>query len=187
MTENPKWRDPRFNEYMQAVGWIAASWAQLEFKINQAIWELSNVDVGAGACVTAQIVPITSRLRALISLIDYRMGSDEITKSLNNFYREIDGLSRQRNRYVHDPVMVGVETGTMYRVHITADKQLQFENRTENVNKLLLLADNIHKASCDFTDMYSKIKTYELPPWPRKQYEESVELARSQSSLKSSI
>ena len=51
----PDWYDKRFDPYVIAVGRIANIWAQLEFNINQAIWELCNVETGAGACVTSQI------------------------------------------------------------------------------------------------------------------------------------
>jgi len=51
-----EWYDPRFNPYMQAVGKIATVWAGLEFSINQAIWELCNVEAAAGACITAQLI-----------------------------------------------------------------------------------------------------------------------------------
>jgi hypothetical protein len=53
----PDWYDSRFDPYCLAVGRIAGIWAQMEFIINQAIWEL--MEVGAGACLTAQIVVIT--------------------------------------------------------------------------------------------------------------------------------
>lgn len=48
--------DTRFDPYMLRVGRVAVVWAALEFAINQAIWQLANVEAGAGACITSQII-----------------------------------------------------------------------------------------------------------------------------------
>jgi hypothetical protein len=62
------WYDARFDPYMLAVGKIATVWAGLEFAINQAIWELCNVEAPVGACVTAQLIgPMGSWLTSIPS------------------------------------------------------------------------------------------------------------------------
>ena len=42
-------------EHLFKIGHIAALWAKLEYEMNLMIWHLANVDIQAGACVTAQI------------------------------------------------------------------------------------------------------------------------------------
>jgi hypothetical protein len=99
----PEWHDTRFDPYILAVGRITTLWASLEWELNQTIWELANIELGAGACITSQIFTVSSRMRCIIALVHYRHGSNDLLGDLEKFMRKVEGLSRQRNRYIHDP------------------------------------------------------------------------------------
>jgi hypothetical protein len=169
-TTTPDWYDVRFDPYCLAVGRIAGIWAQLEFIINQAIWELANVEVGVGACLTAQIVIIGSRMRALLSLLDYRGASESNLKLLRKLTRDIEGLGRQRNRWVHDPASLETDTGILKRVNVTADQRLDFKFYQTNIREMDRLHADIRDAIQKFTALFENACA-ESPPWSRTQYE----------------
>jgi hypothetical protein len=172
MMADDDWYDNRFDRYFTAVGRIAGIWAQLEFVINDAIWELANVESGAGACITAQIIPSNSRMRALISLVHYRGAKQELITDLNRFRHDIDGLGQQRNRFIHDPASINRETGEVSRVNVTADLKLDFSYHPVDYNKMSSLHTEIRIAITRFDALYNRILN-ELPPWPKTQYERS--------------
>jgi hypothetical protein len=127
------WYDARFDPYMLAVGKIATVWAGLEFAINQAIWELCNVDAGAGACLTAQLIGPSPRMRAVIALVDFRSRGPEhqteqkLISQLNKLRERIEGLGRQRNNFIHQYPFIDTEGGELSRLEVTADRQLKFD------------------------------------------------------------
>lgn len=177
--QSDDWYDPRFDPYLVAVGRISGMFAQLEFNVNQALWEFANVEAGAGACITTQIASVGARLRALIALVDYRGGSRELLKVYGKLSDDIDDLSRQRNRFIHDPVSIVVETGKLKRAHMTADKRLKFEFVDADLAEMDKLHRKIRTKSIEFTALHERALA-ELPPWPRKQFEQSPHGIRSE-------
>jgi len=163
------WYDPRFDPYMTAVGRIATTWAALEFSINQAIWEISNVEAGIGACVTAQLVVIGPRLRALTALVHYRGGNDNLISAFNRFGTQAEGLSRQRNRYVHDSISIDVETAELKRTNVTADRRLDFAFHAVDLKDMQKLHQQIRATVIRFDELVVRALS-ELPPFPRTQY-----------------
>jgi hypothetical protein len=161
--------DSRFDAYALAVGRIAIGWANLEFVINQAIWELANVEAAAGACMTAQIISIGPRMNALTSLVDFRNGGADILKSLNKLAGDIDGLARQRNRFIHDYVALKENTGEFQRVEVTARRKVVFDYQKVDLAEMEKLQSKIVKATQAFDELYARINS-EVSPWPRTQY-----------------
>lgn len=170
-------RDPRYNDHFKSIGSVAAIWAVLELRINYAIWELANVNKQAGACITSQITAPVARMRALISLVHFREGSQELLKALNKFSGIIDGLARRRNRVVHDPWTVNERTGEIQRFEITADRKLVWEFKTEDVAIVDQVYDDIGAAILEFAGLWQRIEA-ELPPWPKTQFERSRGILR---------
>jgi hypothetical protein len=166
------WYDKRFDHYVTAVGRIAGIWAQLEFAINDAIWELANVESGAGACITAQIIPSNSRMRAFISLVHYRGAQQELLADLNRFSNSIEELGRRRNRFIHDPAGIDQETGEIKRVNVTADRRLDFSFHPVDYDKMASLHAEIKMAITRFRDLYNRVLD-EVPAWPKTQFERS--------------
>jgi hypothetical protein len=177
-TSNPEWYDPRFDPYMNAVGRIATLWAALEFNINEAIWELANVEAAAGACITSQIGSVGPRMRALISLVHFRKGNDNILRELATYMRAIEGLSRQRNRYIHDPATIGKESGKISRINVTADLRLDFGFKDVDLKEMARIFQKVRDAIKTFSTFRQRI-TPELPSWPRTQFEQSAQGVQS--------
>jgi hypothetical protein len=177
-TSNPEWYDSRFDPYMNAVGRIATLWAALEFNINEAIWELSNIEAAAGACITSQIGNVGSRMRALISLVHFRRGNDKLLRELAALMRTLESLSRQRNRYIHDPATIGEESGEINRIQVTADLRLDFGFKDVNLEEMAKIFQKIRDAIVTFKTFRQRFIS-ELPSWPRTQFEQSAQGVRS--------
>ena len=164
--------DPRFDPYNLAVGRIAMIMAQIEYDINDAIWELQNLDTAVGACVTAHITSPGQRMRALIALIHHRGASPTLMRRLNKFCEKIERLARQRNQYIHDHVQMTIKDGTLWRVHVSADRELDFDFKPADLTGMKTLFDTMGAASREFHALRARALA-ELPPWPRKEYEQS--------------
>lgn len=121
---------------MEAIGYVAASWARLEHAVNLQIWRLSSMSDEDGACITAQIPSILPRLRALIALV-HRIGvSEGLIKDLNKFSKRADEVARQRNRIIHDPWFVAKDETAFGRLEITADRKLVLEMKKQTPDEI---------------------------------------------------
>jgi hypothetical protein len=166
--------ESRWLPLMAGIGRVAAVWAKLEFTINEMIWDLANLDINCGACITSQLTSPISRMRALIALVRLLGGKDKLIGDLNKFSGRIDGLARRRNRIVHDPWAYSVDKKTFVRLEITADRKLVFEDKKAELEELTRVLDDIIHATVDFLKMEHRIMA-ELPAWPRTQYWQSWE------------
>jgi hypothetical protein len=93
--------DPDFDPHMRVLGYVAAVCATLELEINMTIWELANVDRSVGACLTSQLFSPSSRMRVLISLLNFRNANETILKKFNRMSESITALGRRRNVFIH--------------------------------------------------------------------------------------
>src|SRR4051812_46652260 len=103
----PEWLEDRPSiipiEYDAEVGRIARAWAHLEFNVDQVTWQLCEIPHEFSACLTAQVLHMQGKIKALIALATVRGVSDPILvelKRLNS--QEISSLQSKRNRAVHD-------------------------------------------------------------------------------------
>jgi hypothetical protein len=135
MADDPSTNTLRDKLYI-AIGSVANAWANLEFDINETIWELANVEQTAGACITAQIVPIGGRIRSLVSLIALRGGQMDLLKKVNQFAKTADGFGRRRNRIIHDPWYIREDTKEPHQLRITADKALDFDFTNMSIDEV---------------------------------------------------
>jgi hypothetical protein len=155
MTDKPTFPKTPFDEHLLAVGHIAAAWASLEHHINQVIWALASVEDRDGACLTAQMPSLLSRLRALISLVGENGGSEELIADLNRFSHKADALSRRRNRVIHDTWYH--DEGVVSQLEITADRKLKFAKQPIELSALRELWDDIFDAGDAFSDLHKRI------------------------------
>ena len=100
-----------FDPYFTAIGKVANAYSQLEFSMNDAIWELANVARSAGVCMTAQMIGPGPRNRCLLALLKFRESPKALIEDFNAVARKIEGIAARRNRYVHDPFAVNSDTG----------------------------------------------------------------------------
>jgi hypothetical protein len=170
-TEHPY--SSKFDPYFTAVGRVANAYAQLEFKMNDAIWELANVARMAGVCMTAQMIGPSPRNRCLLALLEFRNASNALITEFNKIGRKIEGVAARRNRYVHDPFVLNEDTGEIQRMESTADKSIRHGFMNAEINDLNQLATDIETVDHEFDQLYLRAVA-ELPAWPRTQFEEST-------------
>lgn len=171
-TEHPY--SPKFDPYFLEIGRVANAYSQLEFKMNDAIWELANVARSAGVCMTAQMIGPGPRIRCLLALLKFRNASDALIREFNKIGEKIEGVARRRNRYVHDPFVFNPDTGEIHRMESTADKSIRYGfTNAENIDDLKQLATDIDTVADEFDQLYLRAVA-ELPAWPRTQFEQST-------------
>jgi hypothetical protein len=140
-----------------AVGLVASLWALLESTIDGAIAYLANTDEQSMACVTAQLIGPARRMDALIALFLHREGSEALRKELKNFQGRAQQLGEDRNRVIHDALVKGKTTGTIYKSLITAKGQLQYGFVPVDIKEIEKVASDIRAIIGEFIDLNTKI------------------------------
>ena len=82
--------DSKLDPYYSAVGRLVLDWAEFEFNVNDAIWELANIERKVGTCLTSQFIGPGPRFRCLVALLNFRGTPTDIVKKSMPF--------RQRRR-----------------------------------------------------------------------------------------
>lgn len=90
-------------DHHQAVGVIAAFWAELERNIEEAVWRLADIQPAAGLCLTGPMLSAHVKLTSLTALFQLHELPDKHIKALKEFKNKLSGTSDKRNRAVHDP------------------------------------------------------------------------------------
>jgi hypothetical protein len=90
MSDTADVTDPRWTPYLAELGRVAAVWSQLDWDINDFIWELANVSRAAGTAFTAQMIGPGPRFRCLISLLHLRKAPKEIIDDFNSISSKIE-------------------------------------------------------------------------------------------------
>jgi hypothetical protein len=85
------------------IGLVAAGWARFEYLTNKLIWRLANVDITVGACITAQILSPSNRLKALVALVRLRGGSEDLLKDIRAFARGLAASGRKETEWFTTP------------------------------------------------------------------------------------
>ena len=85
------------NRHYAAIAKCIHTWAALEFEVDRMIWSLLDVPQPIGACVTAQLVSVIPKLKALTSLTNL-YGAAASAAELKKFTGEMGGLNDHRNR-----------------------------------------------------------------------------------------
>jgi hypothetical protein len=164
--------DSRLDPFFQAIGRLAVAWSTFESNINDAIWELANVEKEAGTCLTSQLIGPGPRFRCLVALLRLRETPSDIIKRINVLSADADAAGRQRNRYLHDPVAWRRSDGTIHRLEMTADKQVKHEFIPVEVKEIDELRRKIDHLGTRFNFLYAHVQA-KTPTWPRTQFEQS--------------
>jgi hypothetical protein len=161
-----------FEPYFTAIGKVANAYSQMEFSVNDAIWELANISRSAGVCMTAQMIGPGPRNRCLLALLKFRQAPLTMLDDFNVISRKMEKVAAKRNRYVHDPIVMETETGEISRMEATADKHIRYGFVAAEVADLIALIIEIDNVGHEFDKLYLRARD-ELPAWPRTQFERS--------------
>jgi hypothetical protein len=157
----PSERFREINEHdhpaLALVGRIASSWAILEGAMDVTIWWLADVKEEEGACITAQLVSIHSRLRAIIALARLKSCPKIVIDRLNKFSSDSERIVRLRNRAIHDPWYRGLETGQLAQHKLTAEKELIMEMTPRSIADLERTLSEIQQLRSRFTRLMEEL------------------------------
>lgn len=150
-------------EYAQEIASIVSYWAQLEYDIDSAIWDLAGLydTPRIAACLTSQYSTVAHRFNALSSIARLRGVSDYELAKLNKYKERVLALADRRNRVVHDPWLTSVDftkptghsTGKTYRLQKTARARLEYAYKPISIEELKTLKDEIVAASEAFGEV----------------------------------
>jgi len=149
--------DPKFDPHFAAIGRLVDRWAHLEHQIDLAIWATAHVEQMFGACITAQLIGVNGRLRALRALLELHGASEASLKKLGAFATAIYPLQIKRNRAAHDPRMVSSATQALDRLELTAANSLVFDFQPEDAGKLQSISDEIGSQITAFRSLFGQI------------------------------
>lgn len=125
------------DEHLAVIGRIANAWSAMEFTVDETSWRLAKVPAMIGACMTAQMLAMGAKMRALIALCELRGISEDTLKKLRQFNgNKIAPLQERRNRTVHDYRLRNNATGEAVRLQITAQGPLVFDFHPEPTKDL---------------------------------------------------
>jgi len=174
--------DAKLDPYLQAIGKVAFAWSAFEFNVNDAIWELANLERKAGTCLTSQLIGPGPRFKCLVALLNLRGTPAEIVKKMNSISVEAASLGGQRNRYLHDPIVWDKTDGSIHRMETTADRLLKHEILPVEIQELSDLHHKIEVLGGRFSYFYAHVQE-KTPPWPRTQFEQSKGIRRERVQL----
>jgi hypothetical protein len=123
-----------------------------------------------GACITAQLGSLHSRLNALLSLAKIRQIPQSIIDDLNRFSQDVRDAQDKRNRTIHDVWLEDIQSPEqMGRLKITSDKKLTFEIESipllELSNDLKCVERRVNQFAKIHSDIMSALpKLPEIPP-----------------------
>jgi hypothetical protein len=137
---------------------VASYWAVLEALIDGAIAHLALCGESEMACVTAQLIGPAKRMDALIALFTHRKGSDILRKQLKSFQGRIQQLGEDRNRVVHDPLVLDDETGKVSKLLATAKGELKFSFQPISKQQMIDVGVSIKRAGQDFIELRNAIE-----------------------------
>jgi hypothetical protein len=171
---------PEFEPLYLAFGKLARYWSAFEYVLNDSIWELANVERFAGTCITSQLIGPGPRFRCLAALLELRGVKPELIKAFNSFASEAEGLGRQRNRFLHDMVVLNEVDHQLYRVETTADRKLKHDFVLIDLKAVQKLVTQIADVTDRLDALFDRV-IVETPPWPRTQYEQSDGIRRERN------
>ena len=89
--------------FYATVGLVASEWAHCEHILDLVIWKLATTDPRYGACITAQIMGISGRCKAIVALAQLEGLSPELIKRARDLMNDSYHAADLRARVVHDP------------------------------------------------------------------------------------
>lgn len=152
------------NLYFQA-GLLANDWAMLEFKVNECIWRLANVNIVAGGCLTSYIFTMANRLTCLLSLMRLRGIKEDTVSKVNAFSQRMHGTAEKRNRTIHDPIVLNMNDGSAGQIEITARNKPVFRIKAITLEDLKAVRSEVLDRFNEFMTCRDQIFS-QLPTLP---------------------
>jgi hypothetical protein len=146
------------NLHYSAIGQVAACWSYFEAVIDTWLMAFADVAPRIGVCFTSQMLGSRPRIDAFIALVRCLGAHEKWPKVLEAFAKDVQGLSEQRNRAVHD-VWDLSESSMPHRFEASAKRRLRIAKIHVPTESLLRLARHIEALRERLDDLGSEIFT----------------------------
>ena len=146
------------DEYLAAMGRITAAWALLGYHLDLAICSFMQSPQFLGVCLTSRVRGTPDKLTALGALMRaHEMPEARITW-ITRFQQKTHDVGRKRNRAVHDAIMLGSNTKTVYRMSATiTDKNVAFGVTPSSTQELSDIYQEVKNHLSQFLDFWSQV------------------------------
>jgi hypothetical protein len=136
-----------------SIGKVTSMWATLELIMQRMIWQLANIGIQEGACITAQIPNSARLMDAIISLVSFHKDTEKLVKHYSQLSEKIRILQMERNRVIHDPWSADKSTGAISRFEISAAKSLTLGSKQVSNSYLDALTERIRSVIVEFNEL----------------------------------
>lgn len=142
----------RMEVYYHYASAITA-WAMFERTVDVAVWIAFGVNLDLAPAITDQVQSVRSKLIMIENVVEKKGASSRDLRGLRTFRNSIEGITRERNRLVHDPHLVNDQGALMAHRGVPARDDDPTKKPKEPF-KSDLIAD---KWLYDFTDRANRL------------------------------
>jgi hypothetical protein len=152
-----------------AIGRVAAAWSRFEVSVDLWLTDFAGVPDEIGICFTGQLLGSRPRMEAFFAMARHFGADKSWNVPFENLAKDVQGLSEQRNRAVHD-VWELSDAATPLRVERTAKRKVRKLAIHVPTKELLGLEANIIQLDRRFnvmaTQLYHQLRAspYTAPP-----------------------
>jgi hypothetical protein len=150
--ENERLREAHYS----AIGQVAAAWSYFEGVLDFWLLVYAGLEVEIGACFTGQMLGSRPRVEGFIALARYLGAAKRWNEPLEMFAKDVQALSEQRNRAVHDVWDMHLPSSPL-RFEISAKRVVRVLQIHVPTQELLHLVRNINVLGRRFEDLASPI------------------------------
>ncbi|MCB8877591.1 hypothetical protein [Acidisoma silvae] len=146
--------------FYELIGRIASIWAALEHRIDQLIWDLMDVEQTLGACLTTQLNGPQVRIRCLKALLEARGWPQAKLTELNKFGSDMQVVQEERNRAVHDVMLVGTQSRRPFNRRVaTIANKIVFETKQLSIEDLKMTVEESMALLERFGQFQTQVRT----------------------------
>lgn len=146
--ENEQLREAHYS----AIGQVAAAWSFFEATLDFWLLVYAGLEAEVGACFTAQMLGSRPRVEGFIALARYLGAAKRWNDQLEAFARDVQALSEQRNRAVHDVWDMHLPSSPL-RFEVSAKRAVRVLQIHVPTAELLRLVENINTLGRRFEDI----------------------------------
>lgn len=134
--------------FLYALG----DWAGLERLVEVYLWTAIGADYKIGACITREIQSIRAKLNIIEEILAEKGASAADLKQIRVFRSNLEGMTRERNRFIHDPHKV-----EDFSFRTMSSKHLDTGYTDRQPDYFLDFSDKCRQKSAEFNRMCNSI------------------------------
>jgi hypothetical protein len=152
-------------EFLEAIGLMSASWANLDSTISNAIGGLLDIDSTMALAITAH-ASLPQKFDQLKTLAHLKFGDESKQyQKILEYIEQAKSCQRKRNEVVHNAWCIDTKTGKVHHVAMTARGKVKIQIAAPTAEQVRLDAFNVNKLSLEiFMFLMDQDLLPHLPP-----------------------